>query len=906
MASILYTIIIYPLIQILELVYVAFQNTFYVPGVSVIGISVAVTALCLPLYVVSEKWQQIERDAEKKMAPGVKRIKETFRSDEQYMMLSAFYKEHHYHPIMALRSSFGLLIQIPFFMAAYIFLSKLPQLQGQSFLFIRNMGKPDALFTIGTFSVNVLPIAMTIINIIAGAIYCRGFPLKDKIQLYAMAVIFLVLLYTSPSGLVLYWTMNNIFSLVKNVFYKFKNPLRVLYFCVCALFLALDVYFIVTGTSLSKAGFLVALSLIVPFAPFIVNGCRTTIRVIFAGIRIDDTQRNLLFIVSALTICLLTGFTTPSNVIVSSPQEFSFVDSYTTPLFFISNTLLQALGSFFFWPICIYFLFSRKVQSGIAFVFSVLALDSLVNVFLFPGHYGFLSPLLIYESDGGFHTSAGELFLNCIAILVPAALILIVLYWRRQYWITRLTFVFALGLGGLGIYNCIKINNSYKQLATVYTNEQTTSIQPVFHLSKTGKNVFVIMLDRAINGYIPEIFNEAPQLKSVYSGFKYYPNTVSFGFFTLQGAPALFGGYEYTPLEINKRKNEPLVDKHNEALSVLPRIFAKNGWLATMADAPWANYSWISDMSFMSQYPEKINTIHTMKKYKTEWYHEHNTEIPAVQSTLNKRNFIWFGIMKNMPMFMRSAIYNDGDWWASASVASRNNTFLDSYSVLDFMPRLTDVTSDQNTFTFIDNDTTHDPVICQAPDYVPVATVTNKGTSQFADNEHYHANAAAIHRISEWITYLKEQGVYDNTRIIIASDHGRNVKTGQFMHEKKLPFMREFANPLLLVKDFNASGDLTTDMTFMTNADVPTLAVKDVIADPINPFTGKDITTQVKKDIVTITSSKNWIPQQQNKTTLAIAPDDWYTVHDSIFDEKNWAKVKIIQKHLENDSGDSK
>ena len=37
------------------------------------------------------------------------------------------------------------------------------------------------------------------------------------------------MLYKSPAGLVLYWTMNNILSLVKNVFYKLKNPIKVLY-----------------------------------------------------------------------------------------------------------------------------------------------------------------------------------------------------------------------------------------------------------------------------------------------------------------------------------------------------------------------------------------------------------------------------------------------------------------------------------------------------------------------------------------------------------------------------------------------------------------------------------------------------------------------------------------------------
>lgn len=58
---------------------------------------------------------------------------------------------------------------------------------------------------------------MTVINIVSGMIYTRGMPLKSKIQLYGMALVFLVLLYGSPSGLVFYWTLNNVFSLIKNI-----------------------------------------------------------------------------------------------------------------------------------------------------------------------------------------------------------------------------------------------------------------------------------------------------------------------------------------------------------------------------------------------------------------------------------------------------------------------------------------------------------------------------------------------------------------------------------------------------------------------------------------------------------------------------------------------------------------
>ena len=172
-SQILYRIILYPLVQIIEISFFLINKLFSNAGIAVLGVS----------FVVAEHWQEVERNTVSKLKPRVDRIKKAFSGDEQYMMLTTYYRQNHYHPIMALRSSFGLLIQIPFFMAAYSCLSKLPELQGYSFLFIRDMGQPDALFSIGSFNINILPIAMTIINIIAGAIYTKGFPLKEKIQI---------------------------------------------------------------------------------------------------------------------------------------------------------------------------------------------------------------------------------------------------------------------------------------------------------------------------------------------------------------------------------------------------------------------------------------------------------------------------------------------------------------------------------------------------------------------------------------------------------------------------------------------------------------------------------------------------------------------------------------------------
>ena len=105
--SFFYNIIIAPIYDVLEFFYVFFSSVTS-KGIAVISLSFAVTLFCLPLYIVAEGWQEEERKIQAKLKAGVDRIKQTFKGDEQYMILTTFYRENHYHPIMALRSSFSL------------------------------------------------------------------------------------------------------------------------------------------------------------------------------------------------------------------------------------------------------------------------------------------------------------------------------------------------------------------------------------------------------------------------------------------------------------------------------------------------------------------------------------------------------------------------------------------------------------------------------------------------------------------------------------------------------------------------------------------------------------------------------------------------------------------------------
>ena len=213
----LYTVLIYPLELFFEVVFAIANRVVSNPGFAIIILSLAVNFLVLPLYKRADEVQREERDLEARLADGIAHIKKTFKGDERMMMLNTFYAQNNYSPLYVLKGSVSLLLQIPFFMAAYRFLSNLQLIRGVSFGPIEDLGAPDHMIVIGSFAINLLPIMMTLINFVSGYIYTKGMPLKSKIQLYAMAVIFLVLLYNSPSGLAFYWTLNNVFSLGKNI-----------------------------------------------------------------------------------------------------------------------------------------------------------------------------------------------------------------------------------------------------------------------------------------------------------------------------------------------------------------------------------------------------------------------------------------------------------------------------------------------------------------------------------------------------------------------------------------------------------------------------------------------------------------------------------------------------------------
>ena len=867
LATILYTLFIKPLVLIFEVIFVISDRALNNPGWSIVVLSLFVNILVLPIYHKADVIQKAERDLEEKMSATVAHIKKVFKGDERFMMLQTYYRQNGYSPLYTLRSLLPVLLQIPFFLAAYTFLSNLAVLQGLAFGPFKDLGAPDGLIAAGSITVNVMPILMTVINVVSGLIYTKGMPVKTKVQTFLIAAVFLVLLYNSPSGLVFYWTLNNVFSLVKNI--------------------VTDKIHLPEEKKASRK-------------------------------KKDLTkQHTAAYFASALFLAVLTGLYIPSGVLQVSPEEFMNTNLLFSPNDLLFQSALLAVGVFVLWGGVYYLLSSKANKVYFAYVMLSLAFGAALNFYAFDAKLGLMSSMLQFDRYPEYDI-AGMLLNFLVAVALPAGVIF--LYKKFPKIVQSVVYAGVIAVAAMAAVNCVKIDQEYQYLYrynekyTLVGGEETEVISP-WTLSKSGQNVCIIILDKAVGPVVPYVFQEHPELVEQFDGFTYYDNTLSYGPHTIFGMPAVFGGAEYVPAKMNERDDELLKDKYNEALKVMPVLFSENGYDVTVVNPTYANYRWIADTSIFDDL-EGV-TAYNIGSYYNPFKETYNENYFAMMT----RNLFCYGLFKASPWILQPVLYDNGKYNASLDMSDITQQlggnsissgylypFMSSYYALGAMQELTVISDDDsNNFLIFTNNTPHDPMLLQEPDMVPSKYVDNtqydaengwrftyNGVEYIAEDytqyASYQSNAAALIQIGKWLDYLKENGVYDNTRIIIVSDHGSGLANfealmgGEDLNNLDL----EGFAPVLMYKDFGSSGFTVCD-DFMTNADTPYLATKDIFTDPANPFTGYAFSYDYKQGDQLVIDSDTWDVGTNDGNVYL--PGKWYSVSGDMRTADNWTYV---------------
>ena len=899
MLNFLYMIFIYPVYMFVEFIFFLANNiTDDYIGFSIVLLSVAVNVICLPIYNVAEKWQEKERAIQKQLKPKIADIKAVFSGDERYMMLSAYYRQNHYHPVYAMRGMFALLIQIPFFIAAYKLLSGLPMMNNASFWFLKDLSNPDELLHFAGMHINILPIVMTLINIIASVIYSKGFGIKEKLQLYITAAVFLILLYNSPSGLVFYWTLNNVFSLFKNIFYKIKLSKKVWYAVAVLFFVSLTV---ITKISTSKLRPLVIMEFftaVVVFVPIIRVIASKFLLINIPKILNDDKTRFSIFLQSSVVLFIFLGLVIPASTIASSPQEFVNFENIFNPFTILFYTAIQSIGCLF-WFVCLYKLFQKNVQVAFTFASIIILVIAILNAYLFQDEYGSINNLLMFSDVGRLRHSLREVVINLAVIGAAGGITFFILYLGvlKKYIGTILKILICSFL----VIIVISSTTIYKELNTMKsaTNALANS-DKAYRISKTGKNIFIFMLDRSMNFFLDPIFESSELVKSEYTGFTVFENSIAFGLSTNFSTPSLFGGYEYIPEKIDARSEELLVDKHNEALSVLPKLFSEHDWCVSFTDPSWLNYSWVPDLSVFKQYNMRAKNIDDNGIYTQDFLKKDiRRSVPQSKIYGIRRNMFYFSLFRILPLEVRRIFYANG-MYGSVGIPIYSASFMNAYSAIENVTNEIEFVENQDCINIIVNNVTHEPprketVQMIGKDFlIPLA-------KEYCFNEstenHFYANYLAHESCARFFRFLKDNGCWDNSRIIIAGDHGSGgirVKGMNFIDAfAGFDFYPESLIPLIMMKDFDSNGKLNKDYTFMTLADIPALATKDLPVElQKNPFTEKKFIDTQNKEMVKSVEAGNWHANHQLKSTQ-FEDTEWVYVKENVYDPACWSRTNF-------------
>lgn len=198
------------LLQLLEFLYGLVHSWGWV----LIILSVLIYLVLFPL-TLKQMRSMKEMQA---IQPKVEELRKLYKDNPQRLNkeIMSLYKEHKVNPF---GGCLPLLLQIPVFFALYQVLMRSVALKGAQFLWIKDLSQPDALAKLPvTLPVignefNILPIAMAIEMFfqqkVSMAAATGGSREQQQIMLILMPIMFGLIFYRMPSGLVLYWFVNS-------------------------------------------------------------------------------------------------------------------------------------------------------------------------------------------------------------------------------------------------------------------------------------------------------------------------------------------------------------------------------------------------------------------------------------------------------------------------------------------------------------------------------------------------------------------------------------------------------------------------------------------------------------------------------------------------------------------------
>lgn len=181
------------------------------------GWSIVIMTICIKLlfWPLTAKASRSQKRMSKIQGPMAE-LKEKYKDNPQKMQQETLklFKEYQVNPVAG---CLPMLIQMPIFLGLFYMLRTASELRHEPFLWVSDLSMPDTLMEVGGFPINILPMIMGVTMFLQMGmmpVSPTADPMQQKIFKF-LPFIFLVFLYNFSSGLVLYWTVQNILTIVQ-------------------------------------------------------------------------------------------------------------------------------------------------------------------------------------------------------------------------------------------------------------------------------------------------------------------------------------------------------------------------------------------------------------------------------------------------------------------------------------------------------------------------------------------------------------------------------------------------------------------------------------------------------------------------------------------------------------------
>jgi len=214
-----------PIVWLLRKLLVLFQSLIPNWGVAIILVTLVTKIVFLPLTFKSSESMAKMAALNPKMQEIRTRLKD--KPERMNQEVAELYKKEGVNP---LSGCLPLLLQIPIFFALYTLLNTQFELRGAMFIpgWIPDLSVPESVYTLPTpifgflTDIRMLPLIMLGTQLLSSKIMqppsADASGAQMKMLNYLMPVVFLFMLYNMPSGLTLYWTVQNVLSIAQQAY----------------------------------------------------------------------------------------------------------------------------------------------------------------------------------------------------------------------------------------------------------------------------------------------------------------------------------------------------------------------------------------------------------------------------------------------------------------------------------------------------------------------------------------------------------------------------------------------------------------------------------------------------------------------------------------------------------------